>query len=165
MLNHGVSTGALFMLVGILYERRHTFDIAEFGGLATPMPNYATIFLLVTLSSIGLPLMNGFVGEFLVLSGAFQARALYGVLAATGVIWSACYMLWMVKRVFYGENRNPANAAIADATLRERVALWPLVLAALVMGVAPALWLNSIDASVRAALAAGGTLAARLVTR
>ncbi len=165
MLNHGVSTGALFMLVGILYERRHTFEIAEFGGLATPMPGYATLFVLVTLSSIGLPLMNGFVGEFLVLSGAFQARAVYGVLAATGVIWSACYMLWMVKRVFYGENRNPANAAIADATLRERVALWPLVLAALVMGVAPALWLNSIDASVRAALAAGGTLAARLVTR
>src|SRR5207237_9456594 len=84
MLNHGVSTGALFMLVGILYERRHTFDIAEFGGLATPMPIYATFFLFITLSSIGLPLMNGFVGEFLVLSGSFQANDWYGVIAASG---------------------------------------------------------------------------------
>jgi NADH-quinone oxidoreductase subunit M len=153
MLNHGVSTGALFMLVGMLYERRHTFEISEFGGLATPMPVYATFFVVVTLSSIGLPLMNGFVGEFLVLSGAFRAKALYGVLAATGVIWSACYMLWMVQRVFYGENGNPANAELPDASGRERLALWPLALAALVMGVAPGYWLNMIDPSVRVAVA------------
>ncbi len=152
MLNHGVSTGALFLLVGMLYERRHTFDIAEFGGLASPMPEYTTLFVLVTLSSIGLPLMNGFIGEFLVLSGAFRARPLYGILAATGVIWSAAYMLWMVQRVFYGENRNPKNATLPDADLRERVALWPTVLAALVMGVAPSIWMTSIDNSVAVSL-------------
>ncbi|HEV8523665.1 MAG TPA: NADH-quinone oxidoreductase subunit M, partial [Terriglobales bacterium] len=114
MLSHGVSTGALFMLVGMIYERRHTFEIRQFGGLATPMPIYATIFLLVTLSSIGLPLLNGFIGEFLILSGAFQARALYGVLGATGVIWSAAYMLWMYQRVFYGNMQQEANVAVPD---------------------------------------------------
>src|SRR5205823_8755969 len=97
MLAHGVSTGALFMLAGILYERRHTYDISEFGGLATPMPTYAAFFLFVVLASVGLPLLNGFVGEFLVLSGAFQARALYGILGATGVIWSAGYLLWVYQ--------------------------------------------------------------------
>ncbi len=89
MLNHGVSTGALFMLLGMIYERRHTYDIAEYGGLATPMPIYATFFAFIMLSSVGLPLLNGFIGEFLILSGAFQARQIYGILAATGVIWSA----------------------------------------------------------------------------
>jgi NADH-quinone oxidoreductase subunit M len=148
MLNHGVSTGALFILVGMLYERRHTFDITQFGGLAAPMPVYTAFFVFITLSSIGLPLLNGFIGEFLVLSGAFQAHPIYGILGATGVIWSACYMLWMVQRVFFGENRNPANAAIADANARERLTLWPLATAALVMGVAPMIWLSSINPSV-----------------
>jgi NADH-quinone oxidoreductase subunit M len=152
MLNHGVSTGALFALVGILYERRHTFEISEFGGLATPMPIYATFFLFITLSSVGLPLLNGFIGEFLILSGAFNAKALYGILAATGVIWSACYLLWMYQRVFYGENRNPANAHLPDATPREQFTLWPLALAALVMGVAPTIWFNAINPSVNAAV-------------
>ena len=152
MLNHGVSTGALFMLAGMLYERRHTFEITDFGGLATPMPGYASFFLVITLSSIGLPLLNGFVGEFLVLSGAFQARPLYGVLAATGVIWSACYMLWMYQRVFFGVVKNPANAALADLDGRERLALWPLAGLALVMGVASPLWMRAIDPAVRAAL-------------
>jgi NADH-quinone oxidoreductase subunit M len=165
MLNHGVSTGALFMLVGMLYERRHTFEISEFGGLATPMPLYATFFVFITLSSIGLPLMNGFVGEFLILSGAFRAKALYGVLAASGVIWSACYMLWMVQRVFYGENRNPANVAIPDASARERLALWPVAIAALVMGVAPSLWLNIIDPAVRAYVGTLNQLAAQVMGR
>src|ERR1700687_1965593 len=103
MLAHGVSTGGLFMLAGILYERRHTYEISEFGGLATPMPVYSTFFLFVMLASVGLPLLNGFIGEFLVLTGAFQARALYGVFGATGVIWSACYLLWMYQRVFFGK--------------------------------------------------------------
>ncbi|MGH9492310.1 MAG: complex I subunit 4 family protein [Terriglobales bacterium] len=152
MLNHGVSTGALFMLAGMIYERRHTFEITDFGGLATPMPAYATFFLVITLSSIGLPLLNGFVGEFLVLAGAFQARPLYGVLAATGVIWSACYMLWMYQRVFFGTVNNPANAALADLDGRERLALWPLAGMALLMGVASPLWMRAIDPSVRAAL-------------
>src|SRR5450432_772206 len=109
MLAHGISTGGLFMLAGILYERRHTYEISEFGGLATPMPLYSTFFLFITLSSVGLPLLNGFIGEFLVLSGAFQVRALYGILAATGVIWSACYLLWMYQRVFFGKVTHPSN--------------------------------------------------------
>src|SRR5436305_14858891 len=95
MLAHGVSTGALFMLAGILYERRHTYEISEFAGLATPMPAYSTFFLFLFLASVGLPLLNGYVSEFLVLSGALQARMWWGVVGATGVIWSACYLLWM----------------------------------------------------------------------
>jgi len=152
MLAHGVSTGALFMLVGILYERRHTFEISEFGGLATPMPVYATFFMIIMLSSVGLPLLNGFVGEFLVLSGAFQAKAVYGILAATGVIWSACYLLWMYQRVFFGKVNKNVNAALPDISARERIALWPTALAALAMGVAPLIWLNAIEPAVRTVL-------------
>jgi NADH-quinone oxidoreductase subunit M len=148
MLNHGISTGALFMLAGIIYERRHTYDLKQYGGLATPMPVYATFFLVITLSSVGLPLMNGFVGEFLILSGAFQARAVYGVLAASGVIWSACYMLWMYQRVFYGNVTVPVNNSLPDLNGRERTALWPMALLALLMGVLPMAWMNSIDATV-----------------
>ncbi|HXE90938.1 MAG TPA: NADH-quinone oxidoreductase subunit M [Terriglobales bacterium] len=153
MLNHGVSTGALFMLVGMLYERRHTFEIREFGGLATPMPAYAMLFLVITLSSIGLPLLNGFIGEFLVLLGAFQAETAWGVFAATGVIWSACYMLWMYQRVFYGQVTSEVNRSLSDLDLRERFSLWPLALVALVMGVAPLYWMRAIDPAVQAVLA------------
>jgi len=154
MLNHGVSTGALFMLVGILYERRHTFELTEFGGLATPMPVYATFFLIITLSSIGLPLLNGFVGEFLVLSGSFQAQMIYGIIAATGVIWSACYMLWMYQRVFYGALTHPVNGTLPDLDSRERLALWPTAVLALAMGVASPLWINPMEASVQQVLPA-----------
>ncbi len=152
MLNHGVSTGALFMLLGMIYDRRHTYDITEYGGLATPMPIYATFFAFIMLSSVGLPLLNGFIGEFMILSGAFQAKQLYGILAATGVIWSACYLMWMYQRVFYGEVTNPANQALHDIDAREQVSLWPLAIAALVMGVAPMLWLHSISPSATEAL-------------
>lgn len=162
MLAHGVSTGGLFMLAGIIYERKHTYDIAEFGGLATPMPRYATFFLFIVLASVGLPLLNGFVGEFLVLSGAFQARAVYGVLGATGVIWSACYLLWMYQRVFFGKVTHPENQSIPDMNLRERAALWPAAAMALVMGVAPLLWLNAIDPSVKNVLAPFAQLASKV---
>lgn len=165
MLAHGVSTGALFMLAGILYERRHTYDIADFGGLATPMPVYATFFLFITLSSLGLPLLNGFVGEFLVLSGAFQSRAVYGIMGATGVIWSACYLLWMYQRVFFGKVTHQVNQSLPDLDTRERLALWPAALAALVMGVAPLLWLKAIDPAVQVALAPLAQLASRVVGR
>lgn len=166
MLNHGVSTGALFMLLGMIYDRRHTYDLSEYGGLATPMPVYATFFAFIMLSSIGLPLLNGFIGEFLVLSGAFQAKQLYGILAATGVIWSSCYLMWMYQRVFYGNVTNPKNATLPDIDARERVSLWPVAIAALVMGVAPNLWLHSIDPSVSAALRqfSAGTQAAPMAT-
>src|SRR5207245_6064626 len=137
---------------GILYERRHTYEIADFGGLATPMPAYASFFLFIVLASVGLPLLNGFVGEFLVLSGAFRSRAVYGILAATGVIWSACYHLWMYQRVFFGKVTHDVNRNLPDLNGFERAALWPTAIAALVMGVAPLIWLRAIDLSVQNAL-------------
>jgi NADH-quinone oxidoreductase subunit M len=163
MLAHGVATGALFMLAGILYERRHTYEISELGGLATPMPEYAAFFLFIVLSSVGLPLLNGFIGEFLVLSGAFQARPIYGILGATGVIWSAGYLLWMYQRVLFGKVRLEVNNLLPDLDLRERAALWPAALAALVMGVAPLMWLSAIDPAVQSALAPFTQIASRMV--
>jgi NADH-quinone oxidoreductase subunit M len=163
MLAHGVSTGALFMLAGALHERRHTYEISEFGGLATPMPKYATFFLIILLASVGLPLLNGFVGEFLVLSGAFQARAVYGILAASGVIWSACYLLWMYQRVFYGKVSHDVNNSLPDLSGFEQAALWPTAIAALVMGVAPLLWLNAIDPAVQNVLTPIGQMASRVM--
>jgi NADH-quinone oxidoreductase subunit M len=163
MLSHGVATGGLFMLAGILYERRHTYEITEFGGLATPMPKYATFFLVTVLASVGLPLMNGFIGEFLVMSGAFQARPIYGILAATGVIWSACYLLWMYQRVFYGQVKHEVNKTLPDIDLREKTALVPIAIAALVMGVAPLIWLGAIDPAVQSALAPSAQLTAKVV--
>ena len=151
------------MLAGILYERRHTYEIADFGGLATPMPKYATFFLVTVLASVGLPLLNGFIGEFLVLSGAFQARPIYGILASTGVIWSACYLLWMYQRVFFGKVTHEVNAALPDLSLREKAALSPIAIAALVMGVAPLVWLSAIGPAVQAALGPFTQLASRMV--
>ncbi len=162
MIAHGISTGALFLLAGILYERRHTYEIADFGGLATPMPVYSTFFLFIVLSSVGLPLLNGFVGEFLVLSGAFRAEAWYGALGATGVIWSACYLLWMYQRVFFGKVQYGVNQMLPDLDVRERLALWPTAVTALLMGVAPLLWLNAIDPASQAALAPFTQLASKV---
>jgi NADH-quinone oxidoreductase subunit M len=163
MLAHGISTGALFMLAGILHERRHTYEIREFGGLATPMPIYAAFFLFIVLSSLGLPLLNGFVGEFLVLSGAFRERLVYGILGATGVIWSACYLLWMYQRVFFGKVTHDLNNNLPDLTVLERAALWPTAVIALVMGVAPLLWLGTIGPAVQNALTPFAQLASRMV--
>jgi NADH-quinone oxidoreductase subunit M len=165
MLAHGVSTGALFMLAGILFERRHTYEITDFGGLATPMPIYAAFFLFIVLSSVGLPMLNGFVGEFLVLSGAFRDRGIYGILAATGVIWSACYLLWMYQRVFFGKVTHSTNQTLPDLSGRERIALWPPAVTALVMGVAPLLWLNAIDPAARAVLAPFTEIASKVIGR
>jgi formate hydrogenlyase subunit 3/multisubunit Na+/H+ antiporter MnhD subunit len=159
MLNHGISTGALFMLAGMLYERKHTYDFIEYGGLATPMPVYATFFLVIVLSSVGLPLMNGFVGEFLVLSGAFQDKAIYGILGASGVIWGAWYLLWMYQRVFYGPISHDENRTVPDIDRREQFALWPLTVMALIMGVASPYWMRSIDPSVAATIPRASTKA------
>ncbi|MDD5542483.1 MAG: NADH-quinone oxidoreductase subunit M [Acidobacteriia bacterium] len=152
MLNHGISTGGLFLIVGMIYERRHTREIAEFGGLATPMPRLATCFMIITLSSIGLPLLNGFVGEFLILVGGFGAsiaRAkLYTSLAATGVVWGAVYMLWMYQRVMLGEVTHEANKSLPDLSGREKWVLVPLILLALWMGIYPQFFLRKMDASV-----------------
>ena len=137
MLNHGVSTGALFLLVGVVYERRHTRMIADFGGLWKPMPVYASIFLIVMLSSIGLPGTNGFVGEFLVLLGAFRTNPMWAIIAATGVILSALYMLWMFQRVFFGPVTHAENEKLADLSLRERLVFAPLIILIFWMGVFP----------------------------
>jgi NADH-quinone oxidoreductase subunit M len=163
MLAHGVATGGLFMLAGLLYERRHTYEISDFGGLAAPMPKYAASFLFIVLASVGLPMLNGFIGEFLVLSGAFQARPIYGILAATGVIWSAGYLLWMYQRVFFGKVKHEVNNTLPDLNIREKAALWPAAAMALLMGVAPILWLSSIDPAVQSALKPFAELAAKVV--
>jgi NADH-quinone oxidoreductase subunit M len=151
MLNHGISTGALFLLVGMIYDRRHTRLINEFGGLATPLPVFSTMFLIVTLSSIGLPLLNGFVGEFLILLGAFGAsreNLTLPVIATSGVILSAVYMLWMYQRVIFGEVINPKNKALRDLSLRERLILVPIVVLIVWMGVYSSPFLRRMDSSV-----------------
>jgi NADH-quinone oxidoreductase subunit M len=163
MLAHGISTGGLFMLAGILHERRHTYEISEFGGLASTMPIYAASYLFIVLASAGLPLLNGFIGEFLVLTGAFQAKPIYGILAATGVIWSAGYLLWMYQRVFFGKVTHPANNSLHDLSGFEKAAVWPCALAALVMGVAPILWLGAIDPAVQASLTPLAQVASKAV--
>ncbi len=142
MVNHGISTGALFLMIGFLYERTHTRDLAAYGGLASVTPAIAATFLVVTLSSIGLPGTNGFVGEFLVLIGTFTTRAIGGgvplaVLGATGVILGAVYMLWMYQRVFFGPKRKAASHGVADLTVREWFTLAPLLIAIVAIGFAP----------------------------
>jgi NADH-quinone oxidoreductase subunit M len=154
MLNHGISTGALFMLVGMIYDRRHTRLIAEFGGLASVMPTYSALFMIVVLSSIALPMTSGFVGEFLVLVGTFNSAALpsarlLAALAATGMILSAAYMLWMYQRVIFGQIRNPENAKLGDLNLREKVLLAPIVALIFLMGVYPGLLLARSELAIR----------------
>jgi NADH-quinone oxidoreductase subunit M len=148
MLNHGISTGALFLLVGMIYDRRHTRLIEEFGGLANRMPRYAAFFLVVTLSSIGLPGLNGFVGEFLILLGTFGANHARAAAAALGVILSAVYMLWMYQRVFWGEINNERNKTLMDLSGREYAMLIPLLIMMVWMGVYSNHFLRPMDASV-----------------
>ena len=148
MLNHGISTGALFLLVGVIYDRRHTRLIEEFGGLANRMPVYAAFFLIVTLSSIGLPGLNGFVGEFLVLLGTFGVNRIRAVVAATGVILSAVYMLWMYQRVMWGQVENERNANLLDLVGRERAMLIPALVMIFWMGIYSSYFLRPMDASV-----------------
>ena len=148
MINHGVSTGALFLLVGMIYDRRHTRMIEDFGGIAKPMPVYAAFFMIVMLSSIGLPLTNGFVGEFLILLGTFAANHWYAAFAATGVILGACYMLWMYQRVIFGKVTNPENEKLTDITGRERLTLIPLVVLIFWIGIYPSPFLSRIEPAI-----------------
>jgi NADH-quinone oxidoreductase subunit M len=169
MLNHGVSTGALFLFVGMIYERRHTRMISDFGGLAHSMPWFSALFVIASLSSVGLPLLNGFVGEFLILLGTWMSSAVshsWGVtmLAATGVIWAAVYMLWMLQRVVFGRIRNPENARLKDLNAREVGLLVPLLILMLVMGAYPRPFLDRSRAAVlevrsRVQPQRGGTIA------
>ena len=152
MINHGVSTGALFLLVGMIYDRRHTRLIEDFGGIAKVMPVYSVIFMIITLSSIGLPLTNGFVGEFLILLGAFKFNNVYGIIAASGVILSACYMLWMYQRVFYGKVENPENQKLKDLDWREKIILIPLIILVFWIGIYPKPFFERIEPAVKQVL-------------
>jgi NADH-quinone oxidoreductase subunit M len=148
MLAHGVSTGGLFLIVGMLSDRRHTRLISEFGGLKAVMPKLTAAFLVITLASIGLPGLNGFVGEFLIMLGAFRWDPRFVVAAGLGVVLSAVYMLWMVQRVYYGPMVHEANAALPDLQPREWAGVLPLCAVALVMGVFPALFLAPMEPAV-----------------
>lgn len=149
MLSHGLSTGALFLLTGMIYDRRHSHLIQDFGGLAHVMPRYSAFFMVFLLSSIGLPGLNGFVGEFLILQGAFLENPGYAVWAAFGIILSAVYMLWMYQRVFLGTTEHEENRALADLNLREGLILVPLVILALWMGLYSSTFLRRMDTSIQ----------------
>jgi NADH-quinone oxidoreductase subunit M len=148
MLAHGISTPALFLLVGMIYERRHTREIKDFGGITKVMPIFAVIFMIVTLASVALPGTNGFVGEFLILLGTWKTNPGLAAIAATGVIFGAVYMLWMFQRVMFGPITHPENKTLKDLNLREVLVLAPLVIMIFVMGVVPNYFFNKMDPSI-----------------
>ncbi len=148
MINHGLSTGALFLLVGIIYERRHTRAIAEYGGLSQVMPLYAIVFLIITMSSIGLPPLNGFIGEFTILVGAFSRVWWWGVIGALGIVLGAAYMLWMYQRVFFGPLTNPENRGLQDLNRREILYLAPLIILCFWIGLYPKPFLEVLEKPV-----------------
>src|ERR671934_107499 len=153
MVNHGLSTGALFLMVGMIYERRHTRLISEFGGLWAVIPAFSALFLLVSLSSVGLPGLNGFVGEFLVLLGAFTVNKWLAAAATTGIIFAAVYLLWMYQRVAFGEMRDEANRRLSDLTPREWAVLVPVLILIVWIGVYPRTFTTKTEASVQALIA------------
>jgi NADH-quinone oxidoreductase subunit M len=152
MINHGISTGALFLIVGIVYERRHTRLIADYGGLSHIMPVYATVFLIMTLSSIGMPGLNGFIGEFFILQGTFAAPGLwpYAALAVIGIVLGAAYMLWLYQRVMFGKLENPLNKALPDLNMREMVTFVPLIILAFWIGIYPTYFTKYLNEPVNA---------------
>ena len=136
-VNHGISTGALFLLVGFLYERRHTRLISEFGGLATPMPNFAAIYLIISLSSLGMPLLNGFIGEFTILQGTFVVNKAWAAWGTLGIVLGAAYLLWLYQRTMFGAVTHEVNKTLRDLSLREYVVILPLVVVAFWIGIYP----------------------------
>ena len=147
-LNHGISTGGLFLLVGVVYERRHTREISEYGGLSKVMPVYAAIFLVMTMSSIGLPTLNGFIGELLILQGAFVANKMWAAFAGSGVVLGAAYMLYLYQRTMFGKVENPKNERLFDLSQREFATFAPLLVLAVWMGIYPAPFLRRLETSV-----------------
>src|SRR2546427_5184545 len=148
-LNHGISTGALFLLVGVVYERRHTREISEYAGLSKVMPVFAAIFLIMTMSSIGLPTLNGFIGELLILQGVFTYSKLWAAFAASGVVLGAAYMLTLFQRTMFGKVENPKNERLADLSHREFATFAPLLILAVWMGLYPAPFLRRLETSVQ----------------
>ena len=153
MVNHGLSTGALFLLVGVVYERRHTRLLADYGGIGRTMPVYTTLFVIAVLSSVGLPGLNGFIGEFLILTGAFKASPVAGAFAATGVILAAIYLLWLVQKVFFGPITNEENRIIPDIAWNEIAALVPLIILMVWIGVHPNTFLKPMTPAVKQLIA------------
>ena len=147
-LNHGISTGALFLIVGIVYERRHTRLIAEYGGLSKVMPVYAAVFLVMTMSSIGLPTLNGFIGEILILQGVFVVQKTWAFFAASGIVLGAAYMLWLYQRTMFGTVDNPKNENLPDLSMREFVTFVPLLVLAVWIGLYPKPFLDRLETSV-----------------
>jgi len=148
-LNHGISTGALFLLVGVVYERRHTREISEYGGLSKVMPVYAAVFLIMTMSSIGLPALNGFIGEVLILQGVFVASKMWAAFAASGVVLGAAYMLYLYQRTMFGKIENPKNESLLDLSQREFATFAPLLILAFWIGIYPAPLIRRLETSVR----------------
>jgi len=148
-LNHGISTGALFLIVGIVYERRHTREISEYGGLSKVMPVYAAVFLVMTMSSIGLPALNGFIGEFLILQGVFVANKIWALFAGSGVVLGAAYMLYLYQRTMFGKVENPKNERLLDLNHREFATFAPLLVLAVWMGLYPSPFLRRLETSVQ----------------
>jgi len=152
MVNHGLSTGALFLLVGMIYERRHTRMISDFGGLAKIIPQFSAFFMIVALSSIGLPGTNGFVGEILIILGTFKSNNTYAIFGITGVVLAAIYMLWMYQRMMFGELDKPENKKLLDLNLREKVVLVPIILCIFWIGIYPKAFLSRMEPSVESVL-------------
>jgi len=149
-INHGISTGALFLIVGLIYERRHTREIKELGGLSNVMPIYATLFMIVMLSSIGLPLLNGFIGEFTILQGAFEAKRAWAAWAVVGIVLGAAYMLWLYQRTMFGTCDNPKNQVLKDLNFREIMTLVPLIIWAFWIGLYPKPFFKILERPVTA---------------
>jgi NADH-quinone oxidoreductase subunit M len=150
MINHGIYSGALFLLVGIIYERRHTRNVAEFGGLSHVMPGYAAVFLSMVMTAIGLPLLCVFISEFLSLRGAFEANPMWAAWGALGIILNAGYMLWLYQRMFFGTIDNPKNEKLIDLSTREWIYMTPLVIMSLWIGIYPKAFLSYIERPVNA---------------
>jgi len=147
-INHGISTGALFLIVGMIYERRHTREIAQLGGLSNVMPKYAVVFLIMTMSSIGLPLLNGFIGEFTIMAGALQKNLWWAVAGGAGIVLGAAYMLWLYQRTMFGKLDNPANQNLTDMNWREWATVVPLIVMAFWIGLYPAPFFRALDKPV-----------------
>ncbi|HNK58906.1 MAG TPA: proton-conducting transporter membrane subunit, partial [Leptospiraceae bacterium] len=149
MINHGVSTGMLFLMIGMIYERTHTRMIADYGGIAKVVPLFAIFFMIAMLSSVGLPGMNGFVGEFLVLLGTLKVNYILGIIAGTGVVWAACYLLWFTKRFLFGDITNKENELLSDLNAREIFVLIPMVILIFWFGVYPQTFMKYLEPSAR----------------
>jgi NADH-quinone oxidoreductase subunit M len=155
-INHGISTGALFLIVGVLYERRHTREISEYGGISNVMPVYATVAMIMFLSSMGLPLLNGFIGEFTILGGTFLEKDIAGhsgffwtAWAVPGVVLAAAYLLWLYQRVFFGKVTNPKNEKLPDLSPRELLTFTPLIILALWIGLFPKPFFQILEPPVK----------------